>query len=64
MKPFLKADNKNHQDHFCLSCVEEDGCFADMFDHIDKTWFYITCDLEQNCVVKGEIPPGRKCKSK
>lgn len=65
VKPLLTEKNKQDRLKFCLSNVDQDGKFADLYDHvfIDEKWFYITRNKRSYYVAMDE-EVYRTCKSK
>lgn len=66
LKPLLTLGNQLKRLEYCLSFVEDNGQFKDMFNyiHIDEKWFYITKIKQNFYLLPEESEPSRQVKSK
>lgn len=66
VKPYLTEENKKDRLQFCLSKINSNGFFEDMYDtvHIDEKWFYLTKVKNTYYLCLDEEVPHRTCKSK
>lgn len=66
IKPLLTEKNRKDRLIFCMSMLEPNLMFEDMYNyvHIDEKWFYMTKAKRSYYVSLNEIISARSCKSK